>query len=44
MQIGSVRSKPAPDVSHVDPENHSDWMSVPATSPLIDRTTDQPIQ
>ena len=25
-------------------ENNSDWISVPATRPLIDSTTDQPIQ
>ena len=28
----------------VESSNHSAWMSVPATSPLIESTTDQPIQ
>src|SRR4051812_18768288 len=42
--IGSVRSKPAPVCDHVAPEKNSDWISVPATRPLTDSTTDQPIQ
>ena len=29
---------------HVESENHSAWISVPATSPLTASTTDQPIQ
>jgi hypothetical protein len=43
-RIGSERSKPAPDVVHVVSENHSAWISEPATRPLTERTTDQPIQ
>ena len=40
----SVMSKPAPLWRPVVSENHSAWMSVPATSPLTASTTDQPIQ
>ncbi len=42
--IGSDRSKPAPDVVHVDFEKNSLCSSVPATSPLTESTTDHPIQ
>ena len=44
ITIGSERSNPAPLLVHVFFENHSAWISVPATRPLIERTTDQPIQ
>ena len=39
-----LRSKPPPEADHVLSENHSAWISVPATSPLTASTTDQPIQ
>ena len=41
---GSVSVKPAPECVHVDFEKNSDCISVPATRPLTDSTTDQPIQ
>ena len=44
IRIGSERSKPAPLCVQVVLENHSDWISEPATSPLIESTIDQPIQ
>ena len=44
IAIGSDRSKVPAFSVQVLSENHSAWMSVPATSPLIDSTTDQPIQ
>ena len=44
MTMGSVRSKPPPLSAHVESENHSAWISVPATRPLTASTTDQPIQ
>src|SRR3954465_6047640 len=42
--IGSDRSNPAPDDDQSELEKNSDCSSVPATSPLTDSTTDQPIQ
>jgi hypothetical protein len=42
--IGRLRSKPAPLDVQVESENHSAWISVPATSPFTASTTDQPIQ
>ena len=44
ITIGSVKSKLPTLSAQVESENHSAWISVPATSPLIDSTTDQPIQ
>ena len=44
ITIGRLRSKPAALSLQVESENHSAWISVPATSPLIESTTDQPIQ
>src|SRR5215207_6648630 len=44
MTIGRLMSNPAPLSTHVESENHSAWISVPATSPLTASTTDQPIQ
>ena len=44
IAIGSVRSNVPQFSAQVESENHSAWISVPATSPLIESTTDQPIQ
>ena len=44
ITIGRLRSKPAAVSVQVLSENHSAWISVPATSPLTASTTDQPIQ
>ena len=44
ITIGRVKSKVPTFSAQVESENHSAWISVPATSPLIDSTTDQPIQ
>ncbi len=44
MAIGRERSKPAPVWVQVLSSNHSAWISEPATKPLIESTTDQPIQ
>jgi hypothetical protein len=44
MRMGSERSKPAPDVLQSVLEKNSAWISVPATRPLTESTTDQPIQ
>ena len=44
IAIGSVRSKVPTFSAQVESENHSAWISVPATRPLMDSTTDQPIQ
>ncbi len=44
MTIGSEKSKPAVVLVQSLSENHCDWISAPATNPLIDSTTDQPIQ
>ena len=44
MTIGSEKSKPAVVFVQSLSENHCDWISAPATNPLIDSTTDQPIQ
>ena len=42
--IGREMSNPPPLTDQLLLENHSAWMSVPATRPLTDSTTDQPIQ
>ena len=44
IAIGSERSKVPAFSVQVLSENHSAWISVPATSPLMESTTDQPIQ
>ena len=44
IAIGSERSKVPAFSVQVLSENHSAWIRMPATSPLIDSTTDQPIQ
>ena len=36
-----MRSKPAPASAQVESENHSAWIRVPTTSPLIASTLDQ---
>src|SRR3954452_16864435 len=41
---GSVIVKPAPAFDQSELEKNSDWISTPATRPLTDNTTDQPIQ
>ena len=44
IAIARLRSNVPQLSAQVESENHSAWISEPATSPLIDSTTDQPIQ